>query len=412
MTELKKNQSSNQLNKRRVQQKEALLWQHLWSGVFKLIAVGSLKVTHADGSVAHYGQADADPVEMIIHEASFYRRVIFGGSMALGECYVEGLWASPDLSSCLSVLAANCRRFGRYQKGLSLIQSWINRLLHLFKQNTKKNSLNNIRAHYDLSNQFYQTFLDPSMTYSSAYYDSKPLSLEAAQRNKINRILDLLEIREGDALLEIGSGWGALALRALKRGASVKTITLSQAQFDYVREKIKTLDASAPIELKLQDYRDEMGLYDCVVSCEMIEAVGKEYLACYFQKIRDVLKFKGKAVLQAITIRDEDYEDYANSCDWIQRYIFPGGHLPSISQIRQELSQIDGIEIVEMHSFGGDYAKTLYCWQERFSEAKLSVEELGFDESFQRKWQYYFSYCIAGFLNKMIDVKHIVLERK
>ena len=412
MTELKKNQSSNQLNKRRVQQKEALLWQHLWSGVFKLIAVGSLKVTHADGSVAHYGQADADPVEMIIHEASFYRRVIFGGSMALGECYVEGLWASPDLSSCLSVLAANCRRFGRYQKGLSLIQSWINRLLHLFKQNTKKNSLNNIRAHYDLSNQFYQTFLDPSMTYSSAYYDSKPLSLEAAQRNKINRILDLLEIREGDALLEIGSGWGALALRALKRGASVKTITLSQAQFDYVREKIKTLDASAPIELKLQDYRDEMGLYDCVVSCEMIEAVGKEYLACYFQKIRDVLKFKGKAVLQAITIRDEDYEDYANSCDWIQRYIFPGGHLPSISQIRQELSQIDGIEIVEMHSFGGDYAKTLSCWQERFSEAKLSVENLGFDESFQRKWQYYFSYCIAGFLNKMIDVKHIVLERK
>ena len=192
----------------------------------------------------------------------------------------------------------------------------------------------------------------------------------------------------------------------------MKTITLSQAQFDYVLQIIKTLDASAPIELKLQDYRDEAGLYDCVVSCEMIEAVGKEYLGCYFKKIRDVLKFKGKAVLQAITIRDEDYEDYANSCDWIQRYIFPGGHLPSIGQIRKELSQIDGIEIVEMYSFGGDYAKTLCCWQERFSEAKLSVEELGFDESFQRKWQYYFSYCIAGFLNKMIDVKHIVLERK
>lgn len=412
MTELAEDQSRDRLSKPVRRQAGTKFWKQIWNGVLKMITVGSFKVTHADGSIVVYGEADLDPAEMIIHDASFYRRVIFGGSMALGESYVDGLWSSPDLSRCLTVLAANCQRFGRYQKGLSRIQSWINRVIHFFKQNTKKNSLTNIRAHYDLSNQFYQTFLDSSMTYSSAYYDSKPLSLEEAQQNKINRILDLSEMSEGDSILEIGSGWGALALRAFERGASVKTITLSQAQYDYVFDKIRALGSSASIGVHLQDYRDEGELYDCVVSCEMIEAVGKEYLACYFQKIRDVLKTKGKAVLQAITIRDEDYEDYANSCDWIQKYIFPGGHLPSIAQIRQELTEIDGIEIVEIHSFGGDYAKTLDCWKERFSQAKSSVEKLGFDESFQRKWHYYFSYCIAGFLNQMIDVHHIVFERK
>ena len=186
---------------------------------------------------------------------------------------------------------------------------------------------------------------------------------------------------------------------------------MSEAQYDYVAEKLNAREDKGSIEIALQDYRDESALYDNVISCEMIEAVGKEYLACYFNKIKDVLKENGLAVLQAITIRDSDYAAYARSCDWIQKHIFPGGHLPSLGVIQKHIDQIDGLEIKNVYSFGSDYAKTLNLWDENFVQSIKQVEALGFDETFQRKWRYYFSYCIAGFANQLIDVQHIVIQR-
>ena len=389
------------------------LWKKVWHSILGTVKEGYLKVTYYDGSVVFYGKpSDSDSyAELIIHDKAFYSRAILGGSVGLGDAYVDGIWSSPDLSKLLILLAANVEKFGPYQKGLSLINHWLNCAFHFLRKNNKKNSLTNIQAHYDLSNDFYKTFLDSSMSYSSAYFDGQSLNLQEAQLNKIRRILDLSELKKGNRILEIGSGWGGLAFEASDRECSVKTITLSQAQYDYVAEKLNAKEDKGSIEIALQDYRDESALYDNVISCEMIEAVGKEYLACYFNKIRDVLKENGLAVLQAITIRDSDYAAYARSCDWIQKHIFPGGHLPSLGVIQKHIDQIDGLEIKNVYSFGSDYAKTLNLWDENFVQSIKQVEALGFDETFQRKWRYYFSYCIAGFANQLIDVQHIVIQR-
>jgi cyclopropane-fatty-acyl-phospholipid synthase len=386
-------------------------WKKVWQSLLGTVTEGYLKVTYCDGSVAFYGKPSDSYAELIIHDKSFYSRVIFGGSVGLGETYVDHIWSSPDLSKLLIILGANVQKFGPYQKGLSLIHHWFNCVFHLLNKNNKKNSLSNIQAHYDLSNDFYKTFLDPSMSYSSAYYDGQLMDLEKAQLNKIRRILDLSELKSGSRILEIGSGWGALAFEAAQRECFVKTITLSKAQHDYVVANLKDRGLEGSVEVHLQDYRDEAALYDNVISCEMIEAVGKEYLECYFRKIKEVLKNNGLAVLQAITIRDSDYEAYSRSCDWIQKHIFPGGHLPSLGIIHKLIEQIDGIEIKNVYSFGADYAKTLNCWDDNFVQSSEQVKALGFDEKFQRKWRYYFSYCIAGFTNELIDVQHIVIQR-
>ena len=388
------------------------IWKFTWSGVLKAISKGSLCVVNSDGTVRFYGEKSEQSAVMKINDSSFYRKVILGGSIALGEAYVEGLWSSPNLSKLLVVLSGNCEKFGFLQKGMSFFSRLMNRGLHLLRRNSKKKSLSNIQAHYDLSNEFYKTFLDQTMTYSSALFEGQGMSLESAQINKIKRILDLSELEENNRILEIGSGWGALAIEAAKRGCLVKTITLSKEQFELTQARIREAGLEPAIEIYMQDYREERGLYDVVISCEMIEAVGKEYLKEYFQVIRNVLKDKGRAVIQAITIRDQDYEDYARSCDWIQKHIFPGGHLPSLAIIKKHIAAIPDFEITKVASFGQDYAETLNRWQENFLSAKATVSQLGFDEAFQRKWNYYFSYCIAGFRNNMIDVRHIVLERK
>ncbi len=387
------------------------IWKSIFYKILKMINIGSLKIICIDGNIRYFGNASKQSEEIQINDIRFYRKVVLGGSMGLGEAYVEGFWSSPDLSNCLKLLAANCRQFGKFQKGISFLKRIFNRLIHLLRINTRKNSLNNIQAHYDLSNEFYKTFLDSSMTYSSAFYEGRSFTLDQAQDNKLNKIIDLSCIKEDDRVLEIGSGWGSLALKAHSKGTQIKTITLSKAQYQYVRGLLVKNEIDDKFEVKIQDYRDESGLYDAVLSCEMIEAVGKGYLTGYFQKIKDVLKVNGRAVIQAITISDEDYDEYSNSCDWIQKYIFPGGHLPSMSAIKSHIDSIPDFEIIYVSSFGKDYSKTLACWKNRFEESRDRVGSLGFDFNFQRKWQYYFSYCIAGFENEMTNVHHIVIKR-
>jgi cyclopropane-fatty-acyl-phospholipid synthase len=373
---------------------------------------GCLQVYFPSGACVLSGDQTAPLIELLIQDAAFFRKVMSGGSVAFGETYVDGLWKTSDLSGLLTLLANNQREMGRIVYGFSTITKKINQLYHRARRNTLEQSKENIQEHYDLSNAFYETFLDTTMTYSSALFHSKEETLEQAQWNKIDRILDLAGIKAGDSILEIGSGWGALAQRAAERGCKVKTITLSEEQFSYAKNRFTQAGVSNQIEIALQDYRSLVGQFDAVVSCEMIEAVGHEFLDSYFQIIQQSLKPGAKAVLQGITIPDERYERYCNSCDWIQKHIFPGGHRPSPGAIRANVAQAGGMSVQSMEAFGHDYAETLKRWAVDFNANQDTVNDLGFDVEFCRKWNYYFSYCEAGFNAGLIDVQHVVLQRQ
>ncbi len=386
-------------------------YKAIFNFTLKRIINSNIKLVDPTGNTILLNNSQESLITVSIINKNFYRKVIFGGSMALGETYVDGWWTCSNLSDFLSILSKDCERFGILQKGVSVLKTFKDRFLHTSRKNFKDKSKENIESHYDLGNSFYSLFLDKSLSYSSAFYENQDLILEDAQNNKINRILDLSKIKKGESLLEIGSGWGALAIEAANRHLKVKTITLSKNQFSFVEEKIKNLNLNDSINIAIQDYRDERSRYDAVISCEMIEAVGKDFLSNYFEAIRDCLNQNGYAVIQAITIRDSDYEEYSKNCDWIQKYIFPGGHLPSLKSIKKHVKETEGLELCEIYSFGQDYCKTLNEWKLRFNKAKDSLNRLGFDDAFQRKWNYYFSYCYAGFYNNITDVSHIIIKK-
>ena len=372
---------------------------------------GCIQFTGPSGRHQLLGDQQFDAVKLQVWDADFYAAVFAGGSVAFGEAYQAGQWSTNDLPALLTLIARNQQALGRIRKGFSWLQQRINRLYHQARKNTLQKSRENIQAHYDLSNDFYQCFLDASMTYSSALFTDKAQSLEAAQMAKIDRMLDLAEIPAGGSILEIGTGWGALALRAAERGYRVKTITLSQEQYTYARQSFINAGRMDVIDLQLQDYRTLDGQYDAVVSCEMIEAVGKEYLDSYFEVIAACLKPTAKAVIQAITIPDERYEAYCRQCDWIQKHIFPGGHLPSPGALQGSVTRTARLKWLSAAGFGQDYARTLQLWFERFNAASKQIHKMGFDAAFCRKWNYYLAYCEAGFMTNLIDVKHLVVQR-
>lgn len=372
---------------------------------------GSLRIEFPSGATVVVGDHTMPMLTLQILRSEFFRRVLSGGSVGFGEAYVDGLWTTSDLSGLLNLLARNQKNVGRLRKGFSVVASQLNRFYHLARRNTLKKSRENIQAHYDLSNDFYASFLDPTMTYSSACFNSYDESLEAAQLHKIDRMLDLAGVKAGDHILEIGSGWGALALRAAERGCRVKTITLSDEQFAYAQQRFVEAGLDDQIEICIQDYRALTGQFDAVLSCEMIEAVGKEYLPSYFNKIRDSLKPGAKAVIQSITISDDRYEQYCRSCDWIQKHIFPGGHLPSPAAIHRLVADTGSVRVERMDAFGRDYAETLRRWAKAFNAKRETIDSLGFNEAFRRKWNYYLSYCEAGFDADLIDVQHVVLSK-
>jgi len=377
----------------------------------KRVSGGSLKVNFPSGAVVVVGDTSYPLLEMHIYQRAFFRKAFSSGSVGFGESYVDGDWDTSDLTGLLSILAKNEPSLGPLRRGLSLLARQMNRYYHLARRNTLAKSRDNIQEHYDLSNGFYGQFLDHSMTYSSARFKTYYDTLEQAQLHKINHMLDLAGVRAVDHVLEIGSGWGALALTAAQRGCRVTTITLSEAQHAYAQKLFVDAGVSDRVEIHLQDYRELQGSYDAVLSCEMIEAVGKEFLPSYFETIQRSLKPGAKAVLQAITIPDERYASYAKSCDWIQKHIFPGGHLPSPATIRKCVRGAGEMQILTVEKFGKDYAETLGRWAKAFNRNWRKIEPLGFDERFRRKWNYYLSYCEAGFDNELIDVEHIVLER-
>lgn len=378
------------------------------------IRSGQLLLELPDGRARTFGNAGSGPVANLrVRDRSFFRRVLAGGAIGLGEAYMAGEWETDDLTAVLVVLARNRGHMAWVDRGLDLVREVQDRLRHSRRRNSLSKAASNIAEHYDLSNAFYQTFLDGSLSYSAGLYEGRDLSLEKAQENKIRRVLELSGIQPGQRLLEIGSGWGALAICAARDfDCRVVTITLSEAQYQLAGDRIRRAGLADRIDLRLMDYRHLQEQADALVSVEMIEAVGHAYLPAYFSTLARCLRPGGRAVLQAITMPDDRYAAYRRSTDFIQKHIFPGGHLPSPGVLRDHVSATPGLSLDSMTGFGPDYARTLAAWHRRFRAARSQVEELGFSTTFRRKWAFYLSFCEAGFREDLIDVQHVVLRKK
>lgn len=346
---------------------------------------------------------------LVLHRWRAIRRLVTHGDLGFAKAYIDGDWSSPDLTALIELAARNSEQLGRKISGLLPVRT-LNRLRHLSTANTMAGSRRNIAFHYDLGNAFYRSWLDDSMTYSSALYEREGETLEDARDAALNRIVDLLELHGDERILEIGCGWGALAAKLARQGAHVTGVTLSSEQLAYASERIAREDLDDKVSLALKDYRDVVGCYDRIVSIEMLEAVGEAYWPLYFRTLRDRLKPGGKAVLQVITVDEKLFEGYRRSADFIQRYIFPGGMLPS-KRIIAEQAQAVGLTLRSVGTFGDSYARTLFEWRHRFLASWSEIEAAGFPIRFRRLWEYYLCYCEAGFRAKTIDVGLYVLSR-
>lgn len=374
------------------------------------IQYGTLIFELPDGrrlTLAGKSETDSRGV-ILVRRYRFARRVIFGGDIGFFESFASGDWDTPDLAELLYIFARNADHVQRVFAALPFVE-WFNSLRRSREKNTKAGSKRNIVAHYDLGNSFYEKWLDPTMTYSSARFSSLADNLEAAQVNKYESLAKLIDLQPGDRVLEIGSGWGGFAEYAAgKYGAHVVGLTLSPSQLEYARERIRRAGLEDKVEFRLQDYRDVSEKFDKVASIEMFEAVGKEYWQTYFEKLKEVLKPGGRAGLQIITIADRFFDTYVKSTDFIQRYIFPGGVLPS-STILTSLTEQAGLKLKDMQEFGQDYARTLHEWSERFLSAWDDIRRLGFDERFSKLWRFYLAYCEAGFRAGTTNVRQILI---
>ncbi len=364
---------------------------------------GVTVVTPSGGRIVHHASAPGPEASIVLHRWRAVRRLIFGGDVAFAEAYMDGDWTTPDLTAVIELAARNGETLDTAIGGGPIVRS-INRLRHAMRANTKRGSRRNIEAHYDLGNEFYALWLDASMTYSSAIYSAGAQeSLEEAQVRKIKRIGDMLEVDTAESVLEIGCGWGAMGRALAVRGAHVTGLTLSPSQLAWAQKAGEEEGLSQMLDLRLQDYRDVQGAYDRIVSIEMIEAVGERYWPDYFGAIAKRLKHGGYAVLQAITIADDRFEAYRKAADFIQRYVFPGGMLPSRAVLDQYASGA-GLKIVEIETFADSYALTLAEWRRRMLHAASQISGQGFDARFRRLWEYYLCYCEAGFRARTIDV--------
>ncbi len=373
---------------------------------------GTVLMVLPEGSVLKFeGQEERESIGIIhIHNFAFARRLILGGDIGFYESFADDEWSTPDLADCLYVFARNADLIQRAFEGHPVF-AWIDWIKHSLNKNTKTGSKKNILAHYDLGNCFYEQWLDPGMTYSSALYSRNAQNLEAAQKNKYINLANALDLKSDENLLEIGSGWGGFAEFAAKDiGANVTSITISEEQYDYARQRIFREGLNEKVKIRLRDYRDVNGQFDKVASIEMFEAVGQEYWASYFDKISSVLRPGGKAGLQVITISDRFFESYSKSADFIQRYVFPGGMLPSPSILQQHV-QTAGLKWNGSMQFGQHYANTLNDWHTRFLKAWSEIKPLGFDQHFKKTWQFYLAYCEAGFRAATTDVYQISISK-
>ena len=366
-------------------------------------------VTPSGTRLTHTPTAPGPEGVMVLHRWRTLKRLLTGGDVAGAEAFLDGDWSSPDLPALIELVARNDALVR------TIAGSWfaraLNRLRHRLNANTRRGARRNIERHYDLGNAFYRLWLDAGMSYSSAIYATGSERLEDAQTAKQDRAIDLMDLSGGEHILEIGCGWGGLAERMLHRGAGhVTGLTLSPAQLAHATEHLATVGLTDRSSIQLRDYRDSTGTYDRIVSIEMIEAVGEAWWPSYFATIRDRLKPGGIAVIQAITIAEDRFEDYRSSADFIQRYIFPGGMLPTVPELHRQIARA-GLELRSSETFGDSYARTLAEWRRRFHAAWPDIQPLGFDDRFRRIWDYYLSYCEAGFRAAATDVGLYVISR-
>jgi cyclopropane-fatty-acyl-phospholipid synthase len=352
----------------------------------------------------------AAPVMRLHRPGQFFRRLGHDGLIGFGESYMAGDWDADDVASVLTPFAR--RMAGLVPGVLQRARRWYDARQPASDRNDLRGSKSNIARHYDLSNELFALFLDQTMTYSSAIWDEQDgESLAAAQIRKIDRLLDLARVQAGTRLLEIGTGWGELAIRAASRGAKVTTLTLSREQRAWAIERAKLAGVRNLVDVQLRDYREVTGTYDAVVSVEMIEAVGLEYWPHYFATIDRVLAPGGRVALQSITIEHQRLLATKGTYTWIHKYVFPGGIIPSLHAVRDVVAHHTRLRISSATAYGHDYARTLHSWLERFHANAAAVQALGFDERFTRMWRFYLAYCEAGFASGYLDVHQLVLER-
>jgi cyclopropane-fatty-acyl-phospholipid synthase len=377
--------------------------------VLRHLECGRLTVILPSGKrIDHSGPRPGPEATIIVHNNRALRRLLFAGDVGFAEGYIAGDWSSPNLVALIALAAENIGRLQKTMDGFLPIRL-LNRLRHLLRRNSRTGSRRNIAFHYDLGNQFYRRWLDTSMTYSSACAIAPGETLEDAQKAKLDRIATLLELSGKERVLEIGCGWGALAGHLAPRCGGVTGITLSREQLAYARGRVNVQAYADRIDLRLQDYRDVQGTFDRIVSIEMLEAVGESYWPAYFTRLRECLAPGGVAVLQIITMREDRFETYRNGSDFIQRYIFPGGMLPTPGIVARQAAAA-GLALASVEMFREGYADTLAEWRRRFENAWPEIARLGFDADFERLWTYYLSYCEAGFRTGTIDVGLYVLK--
>ncbi len=395
-------------------------------GLLGKLQHGSLDLRSPWGSQQFHGSASPTAERrsaadlracMHLHDQAIFDRVLKGGDIGLAESYVDGDWTTPDLRALLELFMRNRESLERAVYG-SRFGTLAYRLTHWLRRNTRRGSRRNVQAHYDLGNDFYAAWLDPTMNYSSAWFGGdEALTLPEAQHRKVWRTLDEVGVAPGSSLLEIGCGWGAVAEAATLRGAQVVGVTLSHEQLAYAQRRLRAIGQQGHADLRLQDYRDLATeadatghRYDGIVSIEMFEAVGRAFWPSYFDTLKRCLKPGGRACVQSIVIRDDLFERYVDSTDFIQQYIFPGGLLPSAEIFRAEAAK-HGLRVVNELAFGEDYARTLADWRQSFNAERQHIESLGYDERFMRLWDFYLAYCEAAFATGQTNVVQFTLSR-
>ena len=382
--------------------------------VLAKLQIGSLTLKEQNETQTFGSSADplAPHAEVHVHDNDLYRRILTGGSIAAGETFIEGLWSSPDLTAVTRAFSANMAMLEAMSDKQNLLARVALKVSHWARRNTTSRSRENISAHYDLGNDFFSLFLDPSMMYSSAVYPTPDSDLATAAQHKLRLICEDLELTAEDHLVEIGTGWGGMAIFAAEHyGCRVTTTTISREQFDYTVAAVAKKGLQDRITVLFDDYRDLQGRFDKLVSIEMIEAVGHQFYDTYFATVSRLLKPHGKAVIQAITMTEQRYEQARDSVDFIKRYIFPGGCLPSLTVISDSLSRVTDMQMSHLRDITRDYADTLSAWHDGFLGKLDTVRQMGFDDRFIRMWRYYLSYCEGGFRERIIGTYQITMTK-
>ncbi len=378
----------------------------------KLQALGLPLLILENGQVAVAPPAGtSSPVVVRVNDPRFWRLVALDGTNGSAEGFEQGWWETDDLVGLVRLMSRAMEATCRVDGGLGRVLMPLARLAHRLRPNTRSGARANIAAHYDLSNEFFKLWLDPSMMYSCALYPTPDATLAEAQTHKLDRICDLLDLQPGQTLCEIGSGWGALAMHAARRGAQVTTVTISRAQFDLAVERIRDADLTGQVEVRLCDYRDLTGTWDKVVSVEMVEAIGHQQYPTYMKTISRLLKPGGCAALQAITIREQHYARARDEADFIKRRIFPGSCIPSIQALITAAGRHSDLNLVAMYDMAPHYSRTLGDWLQAVRLRRPEILALGFDERFLRRWEFYLAYCAGGFAERAIGCAHLLFAK-